>query len=357
MFFKEDIKFFYNRARKHAGSLYSDGHCLFKRYVLKNPIKTENKIFINRLYFEVTNICNLRCRFCVYSKKLPQKTGIMSFDIFKKTIDEFSELGGKIVSFTPTIGEPLLDLGLIRKIEYAHSLSSIKRVYFYTNGTLLFKNENYKKVVDSGITDMTISISAFDKEIFRKIGQSNLYEQTLEGIYKLLQYNLSQNEKIKIILGFRSPILPSRTLNSKDFQKYIKPYLSSKVYYSFMSSYDNWCGNVSKNDLVGIMKFKRINKFKYLPCIRVYDAVILFDGSVRLCAVRIKDSEFDELVVGNIRYNSLKEIFYSKKVNKIRESFLLGVVPSVCKNCSEYYPAREDFISNREKSSPLIIKH
>lgn len=349
LFIKENFKFFLRLIRDYWLSFYFDSYCLAKKFLFKKLFSTDNNIFIERLYFEVTNICNLRCRYCIYSKKTPEKFGIMSFEIFKKAIDEFNLAGGEIISFTPTIGEPLLDPGLISKIEYALHLPSIKKVYFYTNGTLLLKDENYKKLIDSGIHAIEISISAFDEQIFKKVQQSDLYSKTLEGIHKLLEYNARKGGKTTIRVNFRSPILPSKTLSSKDFQSYIKPFLGPKVSYTFLTTYDNWCGNIKKSDLMGIMSLKRINKFKYLPCVRTFDAAILFDGSVRLCACRIKDNEFDELVVGNIKKNSLKEIFYSSKAEKIRRSFFTGDIPRVCQNCSFYVPITQKFISKRLK--------
>ena len=346
-FLGENSKFFLNMAKDYWRSFYFDSYCFAKQFLFKDRSQRNKEIFIDRLYFEVTNICNLRCRFCWYSKRAPKKFGVMEFDIFKKAIDEFSGAGGKVISLTPTIGEPLLDPDLLLKIKYALNLASIEKVYFYTNGTLLLKDENYKKLIDSGIQTIEISITAFEEQIFKELQQSDLYRQTLEGIHKLLQYNHLKGGKTTIGINFRSPVLPSQILASQDFQKYIKPFLGSKVSYSFMATYDNWCGNIQKSDLTGIMRLRRINKFKYLPCIRTYDAMVLFDGSVRLCACRIKDSEFDELVIGNIKQNSLKEIFYSKEAQKIRNSFFSGGIPPVCKNCSFYIPAIKGFINKR----------
>ncbi|MDD4860418.1 MAG: radical SAM protein [Dehalococcoidales bacterium] len=331
-----NLNFFLGRMRSWFRSLFFDVYCfLAKLFRLKI---NEGKIVVGRLYFEVTNICNARCRFCVYSKKNPDKYGTMPFEIFKKAADEFNGMGGGGISFTPTIGEPLLDPGLIDKVKYSLSLPNIKKVYFYTNGILLGKDDNYKKLIDSGITEIEISIAAFDKEIHKKIHQIDVYEQTLDGIHKLLQYNDSQGRKTKIGINFRSPVLPSVVLGGEDFKKYIKPFLGNDVSYSFLSTYDNWCGNITNKDLYGIMKMRRIVHFQYLPCVRMSDAMVLFDGSIRLCACRIKDSEFDELVIGNIKNQSLKEIIFSSKAQELRNSFVDGKIPVTCKNCSLYAP-------------------
>ncbi len=344
---KEDVKFVLKRFRNRFHSLYLDVYCLLAK-VLHKKEEDKEKIFINRLYFEVSNVCNLRCKFCVYSKKVPTRFGNMSFDVFKKAIDEFAGLGGEIVSFTPTIGEPLMDPGLIDKVKYALKLPNIKNVYFYTNGTLLAKNDNYKKLIDAGIHRIEVSLAGFDKEVYKRIHQADFYEQMLEGIRKLLDYNKLNGNKTEVWIDFRSPVLPSKALTAEDFQKYIKPYLSTKVHYSFLVDYDNWCGNIKPEDLSGVMTLRRSNKFKYFPCSRTYDAAILFDGSVRLCACRVKDTEFDELVVGNINNDSLKDIFYSERAKKVRESFISNNLLPVCKECSLYVPAAVKLASRKK---------
>jgi len=56
----------------------------------------------------------------------------------------------------------------------------------------------------------------------------------------------------------------------------------------------------------------RLKKVKFsnsmYPCLNLWNVVILYDGSVRLCGCQIKNDEYDDLVVGNIFEKSLKEI-------------------------------------------------
>ena len=47
-----------------------------------------------------------------------------------------------------------------------------------------------------------------------------------------------------------------------------------------------------------------------------FDVIVLFDGSVRLCAARINKTQFDDMVIGNIKTDNLKDIFYPIKLMK-----------------------------------------
>src|SRR5579864_8387439 len=79
----------------------------------------------------VTNICNAKCTFCAYPKVVANKTlqtGVMSFEVFKKAVDEWAAVGGQSLDLTPVVGDPLVDPGLLDKVEYAVNRARIKTV-------------------------------------------------------------------------------------------------------------------------------------------------------------------------------------------------------------------------------------
>jgi len=313
-----------------------------KNYIKKVDKYIESKKFnIDRLYFEVTNVCNGRCIFCAYRKiiKNPsQKKGVMDFDVFKKGVDEAIKMGIKKISLTPTIGDPLIDPNIFEKIEYIKMKDKNIYVYFYTNGILLNKNENYKKIIDSGINEIDISTAGFNEENWTKIFGVNNYKEHILGLSNLLRYAKQKNANIKININLRTNLNPAKLFFQEDFKKYILPYITDKVNFTYMYTYDNWGGIIQKQDLLPGMTLRRPYFFKKLPCKRLFDAAILFDGSVRLCACRVVETEFDDLVVGNIKEEPLEKIFYGEKAQTIRKNFLKGKYPNTCKECSMYAP-------------------
>ena len=294
------------------------------------------------MFFDVASTCNAKCVFCVYRKIESVENyrhGVMDFDVFKKAIDQFIDMGGSDIGLTPIIGDPLLDPGLMEKIKYAKKTGKIKKIYFYSNGILLHKNDNYKKLIDSGVTSIEISTQGCNREFFEKVYGVPLYDQFIAGINYLLDYNKQKGEPVSISINFRPAQKPSEVLNSLDFTNKIKPFLSGKVGYTFMIDYDNWGDSVGKNDLIGVMKLKRKPLVKKIPCSRIFDAIVLFDGSVRLCAARINKTQFDDMVIGNINNDNLKNIFFSDKAVEIRRKFIESRHSSACAGCSLYVPA------------------
>ena len=336
--------------RNYISSVLRDA----RSFLGKTPRAEDYKnIFIRKMFFDVVNKCNAKCVFCVYRKiesSPDYKQGVMSIDVFKKAVDQFIDMGGSDIGLTPIVGDPLLDPGLMEKIEYAAKTGKIKKIYFYSNGILLYKDDIYKKLIDSGINDIEISTQGCDREFFEKVYGVPLYDQFISGLNSLLDYNRQKGEPVSILINFRPAQNPSAVLNSPDFISKIKPFLSKKVGYSFMVDYDNWGDSVSRKDLIGVMKPKRKPLVKKVPCSRIFDAIVLFDGSVRLCAARINKTQFDDMVIGNINENNLKDIFFSEKTDEIRRKFIEGRHSNACLGCSLYVPAvRKRLVSANER--------
>lgn len=115
-----------------------------------NPI-SKQKIHRNMsmLCIQVTQRCNLRCEYCVYSEErnLAQRSHqnkSMTFDTAKKGIDYYAlhSVDEDTVYIAFYGGEPLLEFNLIKHcVEYSEKKFEGKRIQFSvtTNGTLLTK--------------------------------------------------------------------------------------------------------------------------------------------------------------------------------------------------------------------------
>lgn len=50
----------------------------------------------NAIRMEITNVCNMRCKYCFNSSE-PSKTSTLPADIIIETIDNFATLGGRVI--------------------------------------------------------------------------------------------------------------------------------------------------------------------------------------------------------------------------------------------------------------------
>jgi radical SAM protein with 4Fe4S-binding SPASM domain len=302
------------------------------------------------LHTAVTNICNAKCVFCAYPKAVESgnlKTGVMSFDMFKKAADEWAKIGGGDLDLTPTVGDTLVDPGLIKKIDYAVNVAKIPKVVLTTNGILLNRNDFYKKLVDGGVKEIYISTQGTDPEVYKKIYGVDHYDEYLSGLKNLLEYNRSKGEPVFIGIRFRNAQTPGEIIRSRDFQEALKPYLGEKVRINFTVDYDNWGGTIKEEDLSGFMKMRKLPSKIDVPCVGLFSFVVRHDGQVRMCGCRFRTTDADDMVVGNLKEQSLEEIANSDRSWKIVDGFYNGKRPETCEGCTLYQPVTQKWFKSR----------
>ena len=87
----------------------------------------------DKLYIETTNLCNARCVFCMYPKihgTFPVQ--YMEQSLFKSIIDDYTNMGGRQISMTPTVADPFTDRYFHERINYLEQ-SKIEKVFLYSN--------------------------------------------------------------------------------------------------------------------------------------------------------------------------------------------------------------------------------
>jgi sulfatase maturation enzyme AslB (radical SAM superfamily) len=286
-----------------------------------------------RLCVGATDQCNARCVFCAHSKVKAER-GYMSLETFEFTAHKWKDLGGKEIDFTVSVGEPMLDSNLWKKIEIANTLSL--KTSFTTNGTLLERDDNYIKVVSYKVSEIHISLDI--PETYQQSFGTNQAQRVWNGVNKLLAYNkLFGSGDLSIILRFRSSLKPSQIIKSESFQTVVRSRLSNKVKVYFTDAYDNWGGLINKSDMIGSMTL--VDRFvkPRVPCQNLFQPAIEWNGNIRLCACRTAPGTQD-LVVGNVYDTGLDQAVTSLKGVGIINSFVSGSPPTICQNCTMYRP-------------------
>ena len=132
-----------------------------------------------KLYWVITDRCNLGCRYCYYHSGLRDKNGqdakIEDNSLLKKIADHFQEV-------VLTGGEPLLYPHLNQVIAFLKRKGL--KVAILTNGTLL-NQKVFKSLVDLGLDELCVSLDSLDEEIndYQR-GQTNLILQNLKNLLK-----------------------------------------------------------------------------------------------------------------------------------------------------------------------------
>jgi radical SAM protein with 4Fe4S-binding SPASM domain len=302
----------------------------------------------------VTNICNAKCTFCAYPKVVANKTlqtGVMSFEVFKKAADEWAALGGQSLDLTPVVGDPLVDPGIMEKVDYAVNRAGLKDVYLTTNAILINRNDAYKKLIDLGIAAVYISTQGASKAVYEKIYGVKHYDEAMSGIRNLMAYNRSKGEPARIVVRFRNHEKPSEIIRSPDFKKNIRPFLSERVRVNYTVDFDNWGGTIKPEDMSGFMRMRKLPPMLNVPCKNLFNFAVRHDGKVRLCGCRLTQSDNDDLVVGNLREKTLGEISRSDEAWSVIKGFYSGKRPETCVECSFYQPIDQRWLERRTQNN------
>jgi radical SAM protein with 4Fe4S-binding SPASM domain len=255
------------------------------------------------------------------NKDLKQsQLGMMDFELFKKVIDEAKNFVHDVNIHHR--GESLLHKRLFDMIRYAKENGIVLKLH--TNATLL--NEvNAKRVLESGLDFISFSFDGLDKETYERYRVGAKYEQTIKNITRFLT--------IKKQLGKKRPFT---VLELLDFIQNDKAYDLSR-FSEFKRQFDglpldrftikkphNFAGNINLNITNG--------KAVYSPCTFLWHSLVIFwNGGVSPCP----QDFHGEIILGNVRENTIVEVFNGDRIAALREKALKTDVAelSPCFNC------------------------
>ncbi|MGC8663974.1 MAG: radical SAM protein [Thermoplasmata archaeon] len=138
----------------------------------------------------VTHACNLRCKTCYLNAGEPLKNEISLYD-YAKIFPEIKELGFEMVYFLG--GEPMLRNDIFSMIELAKS--NCLYISMSSNGFYIDET-NAKKLKDSGLDQIQISIDAADEKINDNIRGEGSFKNAIEAIRNLKKFGM------KVSIGF-----------------------------------------------------------------------------------------------------------------------------------------------------------
>jgi GTP 3',8-cyclase len=154
---------------------------------------------INYLRISVTDLCNLRCKYCMPEAGVEkiQHGDVLSIEEIITIAKESAALGIRKVRITG--GEPLVRKGIIDLVEGISGIEGIEDVAMTTNGLLLKKyGKDLKK---AGLNRVNISIDSLDPDKYRKITRGGEVQQVLEGIEEALTLGLVPVKLNTVIVG------------------------------------------------------------------------------------------------------------------------------------------------------------
>lgn len=152
---------------------------------------------IDYLRISVTDLCNLRCVYCMpkdgVKKILHEK--IISPERIEEIVKEAVKLGIRKVRITG--GEPLVRNGIIEICRLIAGISGIEELCLTTNGILL--KSLAKDLKNAGVDRLNISLDTLNKDKFNKITRGGNLDDVLSGLESAREAGFI-NTKINCVL-------------------------------------------------------------------------------------------------------------------------------------------------------------
>ncbi len=269
---------------------------------------------------ELVNRCNLNCVMC-YTINHHDKKSVLDVGEIGALLEECSrhDLPAVVVGLG---SEPLLHKG-VRDVLGASAKAGVMDIFLGTNGVLLTE-EMSRFLISTGVSRLEVSLDAAEPETYRKIrGKDELAR---------IEENLLTFRRLRDEAGASLPVLRLcfcvQELNVDEQDAFL----------------DKW------KDVADYIDFQRMRDFSVMrdpglhapgqPLQEVEDPVCAYpfnslhvwsNGDVTPCCTFFAKSEL--LNLGNIKDQSLKQIWDGEKINAIRHQLRTGMVNPICAAC------------------------
>ena len=163
---------------------------------------------ISYLRLSVTELCNLRCRYCMPEDGVFKKRheDMLTHEEMVMAVKAAASLG--ITKLRITGGEPLVKPDIVSLCQELSRIEGIRELCLTTHGTLLSKLA--APLREAGVDRLNISLDTLDAEKYRRITRRGELSQALQGIECALREGFA---KIKInavlIGGFNDDEIPA----------------------------------------------------------------------------------------------------------------------------------------------------
>lgn len=314
---------------------------------------------------KVTARCNLRCEFCDYWRM--REPDELSTAEYCRLLEQLAAAGCVKVHFSG--GEATLRKDIFDLLAFSAGLGM--KTNLTTNGTTLTP-ERARRLVETGVHGVSLSLDGPDARTHDALrGVPGAFDRTVKGIRRLGRARDRAGSRLKLRLNMvltrhnyrRLPEVielaadlgmvevhpmpvdergedPAHRLTARDidsFNTYIAPLAAEareRAGFS-LSPHLVWPFGRSEKDLVYSARGKYARGYFeqrtcYVPWLHVF---IAWNGDVFLCCMARGKTD----PLGNIRRNTVAEVFDGEPYRKIRQQFLTEM-PKVCHRCDMFVP-------------------
>ncbi len=290
----------------------------------KLPLSTPFSVHIFPIY-----ACNFKCNYCIHALSQDAldakefKKTIMTFETFKKAIDDIKEYDSKLKAIIfAGHGEPLLHKDIAKMVQYAKEADVAERIEIVTNASLLNNNMS-DNLIKAGVDRLKISIQGTTAEKYKEVADYELdYKQFLMNLKYFKEHKKHTEVYIKII-----DIALDDKEDEQKFKEMFTPVsdiLDIEYAIPFIKEIDS--GTYNKE----FDRNKQGNNQKSKVCsMPFYMQVVVPNGDILPCC-----STDVPCVLGNLHNDSIKNIWNNQMTYNFFKLMLIDKNQNaICKEC------------------------
>ena len=154
---------------------------------------------INYLRLSVTELCNLRCRYCMPEDGICKKSHaeMLTEDEMITAVEIAASLG--VTKLRITGGEPLVKKNIVSICQRSAAVSGIQEVCITTNGIGL--DELAKPLKNAGVKRINISLDTLNPEKYHHITRIGNFDKAMAGLEAALSAGFEQIKLNTVLIG------------------------------------------------------------------------------------------------------------------------------------------------------------
>lgn len=288
-------------------------------------VERDHEDFPPIIVIAVTNVCDMACIHCAHPviKKLPDyKAAFMDPAIHTKIVEETKQFKDKLWVFRYAAdGESILHPHFIDMVEETKR-AGIGPVDLTTNAMALTE-EKMRRLLLAPIDVIDVSTDAYSKETYEKIRIKGKFDLVTANTKRLIQLRNELKSPTKIMVS----IIDQK--QAKNEVELFKNYWGPMVDEVLVRGLNNDLGLVKVEETYFDEGIKR------WPCPQFWKRVTInMHGEVRFC---VEDWQ-NHGVVGNVRDQSIQEIWKSEVYEKMRDLHMTGRWRDMgmCEHCMDW---------------------
>jgi len=284
---------------------------------------------------EPTTSCNLRCPECPSGlRSFKRETGMLSLALFKKIIQQIHKKSTYLTFYFQ--GEPYLHPDFLEMV----SIANAHKLFTSTSTNAHYlTTENAKKTIESGLSQLIISIDGTTQEIYEQYRIGGNLSKVINGTKNIVHWKKKLTSKSPHIV-FQFLVVRPNEHQLTDIKKLSTELGVDELRFKTAQVYDYENGHslIPENENYARYKkgidgkWKLKNKLEN-QCWRMWSScVITWDGKIVPCCFD-KDAKYS---MGSVSDMSFEKIWKSMEYNSFRSKLLRSRKEiDICSNCSE----------------------